>query len=60
VTSLHYSVHTHDWSWLWCYVPIGRMVLAAANRIGFIQTGNIHTYLKFSFVTLLVFLWIVS
>ena len=60
VTSLHYSVHTHDWSWLWCYVPIGRMVLAAANRIGFIQTGNIHTYLKFSFVTLLAFLWIVS
>jgi NADH:ubiquinone oxidoreductase subunit 5 (subunit L)/multisubunit Na+/H+ antiporter MnhA subunit len=60
VMSLHYSVHTHDWSWLWCYLPIGRLVLAAANRIGFIQTGNIHTYLKFSFVTLLVFLWIVS
>jgi len=60
VTNLHYSVHTHDWSWLWCYVPIGRLVLAAANRIGFIQTGNIHTYLKFSFATLLVFLWIVS
>jgi len=60
VTSLHYSLHTQDWSWLTCYVPIGRLVLAAANRIGFIQTGNIHTYLKFSFVTLLVFLWIVS
>ncbi|MBW6493697.1 MAG: hydrogenase 4 subunit B [Burkholderiaceae bacterium] len=60
VTSLQYSLHTHDWSWRWCYVPIGRLVLAAANRIGFIQTGNIHTYLKFSFVTLLVFLWIVS
>lgn len=60
VTALHYSVHAHDWSWRWCYQPIGRLVLAAANRIGFIQTGNIHTYLKFSFVTLLVFLWIVS
>jgi len=60
VTSLHYSLHTQDWSWLKCYVPIGRLVLAAANRIGFIQTGNIHTYLKFSFATLLVFLWIVS
>ncbi|OIR03089.1 hydrogenase-4 component B [mine drainage metagenome] len=60
VTSLHYSLHTQDWSWLRCYVPIGRLVLAAANRIGFIQTGNIHTYLKFSFATLLVFLWIVS
>jgi len=60
VTSLHHSLHTHDWSWFKCYVPIGRLVLAAANRIGFIQTGNIHTYLKFSFATLLVFLWIVS
>lgn len=60
VTSLHYSLHTQDWSWLKCYLPIGRLVLAAANRIGFIQTGNIHTYLKFSFATLLVFLWIVS
>jgi hydrogenase-4 component B len=60
VTSLHYSLHTQDWSWLKCYLPIGRLVLAAANRIGFIQTGNIHTYLKFSFVTLIVFLWIVS
>jgi formate hydrogenlyase subunit 3/multisubunit Na+/H+ antiporter MnhD subunit len=60
VTSLHYSLHTQDWSWLKCYLPIGRLVLAAANRIVFIQTGNIHTYLKFSFVTLLVFLWIVS
>jgi len=60
VLALRYRMHTHDWSWLWCYEPIGRLVQAAANRIGFIQTGNIHTYLKFSFVTLLVFLWIVS
>lgn len=60
VMNLNYSLHTQDWAWLKCYLPIGRLVLAAANRIGFIQTGNIHTYLKFSFVTLLVFLWIVS
>jgi len=60
VTSLHYSLHTQDWSWLKGYLPIGRVVLAAAKRIVFIQTGNIHTYLKFSFATLLVFLWIVS
>ncbi|HEX4944496.1 MAG TPA: hypothetical protein VFV55_09085, partial [Usitatibacteraceae bacterium] len=57
---IHHQVHVHDWSWLVCYVPIGKFVLAAARRIGFIQTGNIHTYLKYSFATLLVFLWIVS
>ena len=54
------SCTSQDWSWLKGYVPIGRLVLAAARRIGFIQTGNIHTYLKYSFVTLLFFLWIVS
>ena len=58
--SLHYRVHAHDWSWLKGYVPIGRLVLAAARNIGRIQTGSIHTYLLYSFVTLLVFLWIIS
>ncbi len=60
VRSIHHDVHVQDWSWLKAYVPLGRLVLGAARRIGFIQTGNIHTYLKYSFVTLLVFLWIVS
>lgn len=58
--SIHYQLHVQDWSWLKCYIPIGHLVLAAARRIGVIQTGNIHTYLKYSFVTLLFFLWIVS
>ena len=60
VRSIHHQVHVQDWSWLVCYIPIGRLVLGAARRIGIIQTGNIHTYLWYSFVTLLVFLWIVS
>jgi hydrogenase-4 component B len=58
--SIHHQLHVEDWSWLKCYVPLGHLVLAAARRIGAIQTGNIHTYLKYSFVTLLFFLWIVS
>jgi hydrogenase-4 component B len=60
VTSLRHQLHVHDWSWLKGYLPIGRLVLGAARRIGYIQTGSIHTYLLYSFVTLLVFLWIVS
>ncbi len=58
--SLHYRVHALDWTWLKGYVPIGALVLAAARRIGRIQTGSIHTYLVYSFVTLLLFLWIIS
>jgi hydrogenase-4 component B len=58
--SLRHQLHVHDWSWLKGYLPIGRLVLGAARRIGYIQTGSIHTYLLYSFVTLLVFLWIIS
>jgi formate hydrogenlyase subunit 3/multisubunit Na+/H+ antiporter MnhD subunit len=58
--SLRHQLHVHDWSWLKGYLPIGRLVLGAARRIGHIQTGSIHTYLLYSFVTLLVFLWIIS
>jgi formate hydrogenlyase subunit 3/multisubunit Na+/H+ antiporter MnhD subunit len=58
--SIRHQLHVHDWSWLKGYLPIGRLVLGAARRIGHIQTGSIHTYLTYSFVTLLVFLWIIS
>ncbi len=58
--TIRYRLHVGDWSWLKGYVPIGRLVLAAARRIGVIQTGSIHTYLIYSLVTLLLFLWIIS
>jgi hydrogenase-4 component B len=58
--SLRHQLHVTDWSWVKGYLPVGRLVLGAARRIGHIQTGSIHTYLMYSFVTLLVFLWIIS
>jgi formate hydrogenlyase subunit 3/multisubunit Na+/H+ antiporter MnhD subunit len=61
--SIHHRLHVADWSWLKGYVPIGGFVLAAARRIGRIQTGSIHTYLTYSFVTLLVLLvlqWLIG
>jgi hydrogenase-4 component B len=60
VQTIRYRLHVLDWSWLKGYLPIGRLVLAAARRIGVIQTGSIHTYLIYSLLTLLLFLWIVS
>ncbi|HYP68084.1 MAG TPA: hydrogenase 4 subunit B [Thiobacillaceae bacterium] len=60
VTAIRHHLHVQDWSWLKVYQPIGRLVLDAARRIGFIQTGSIHTYLKYSFATLVLLLWIVS
>jgi len=35
-------------------------VLMAARRIGMIQTGSIHTYLAYSFFTLILLLWVVT
>ncbi|OGI69917.1 MAG: hydrogenase 4 subunit B [Candidatus Muproteobacteria bacterium RBG_16_60_9] len=60
VKTIRHRLQVHDWSWLKGYLPIGRLVLAAARRIGAIQAGSIHTYLVYSFVTLLLFLWIIS
>ncbi len=42
------------------YEPIGQLVLAAARRVGLLQTGSIHTYLGYSFFTLLLLLWVVT
>jgi hydrogenase-4 component B len=58
--TIRYHLHVEDWSWLKGYVPIGQLVLIAARRIGVIQTGSIHTYLVYSLLTLLLFLWIIS
>ena len=60
VSAMHHQVHVADRSWPWFYEPIGRLVLAAARRIGLIQTGSIHTYLGYSFFTLLLLLWLVT
>ena len=60
VTGINHYLHVQDWSWFKVYLPIGSLVLEAARRIGFIQTGSIHTYLKYSFWTLIFLLWIVS
>ncbi|GAB1235365.1 hydrogenase 4 subunit B [Ferrigenium sp. UT5] len=60
LTGIRHHLHVSDWSWLKVYVPLGHLVLEAARRIGFIQTGSIHTYLKYSFWTLIFLLWVVS
>ncbi len=57
---IRHQLQVHDKSWSRLYEPIGRLVLAAARRIGLIQTGSIHTYLAYSFFTLILLLWVVT
>ncbi len=60
VKSIRYELRTEDHAWYWFYLPVARIVQNAARRVARIQTGHIRTYLAYSFVTLLVLLWVVS
>lgn len=58
--AIRHHLQVNDKSWSRLYEPIGRLVLAGARHIGRIQTGSIHTYLAYSFFTLLLLLWLVT
>ena len=60
MTSLHYSLHTQDWSWLKGYLPIGRVVSCGGEADGLHPDRQHPDLSRLSFATLLVFLWIVS
>jgi NADH:ubiquinone oxidoreductase subunit 5 (subunit L)/multisubunit Na+/H+ antiporter MnhA subunit len=60
VAAIRHTVQALDKSWSRLYEPVATLVLAGARRIGRIQTGSIHTYLAYSFFTLLFLLWIVT
>lgn len=59
IQSIRHQIQVGDRTWARLYEPIGRLVIVAARRIGYMQTGSIHTYLAYSFITLLFLLWVV-
>ena len=58
--TIKHQLHVQDRSWSRLYEPIGSLVIAVARRVSRIQTGSIHTYLAYSFFTLLLLLWVVT
>jgi formate hydrogenlyase subunit 3/multisubunit Na+/H+ antiporter MnhD subunit len=60
VTALRYQFQAMDRSWLALYEPSGRGVTRCARWAGRLQTGNIRTYLSYSFFTLIFLLWVIS
>ena len=60
VAAIRYRLQVQDHSWPRLYEPISRSVNTLAKQVGRIQTGNIRTYLGYSFVTLLLMLWVIS
>jgi len=60
VAAVHYQLHIQDHTWPRLYQPIAHGVNSLAKQVGRIQTGNIRTYLGYSFATLLLLLWVIS
>jgi len=60
VTALHYQLQVEDHSWPRLYQPIAQGIHQLAKQVGRIQTGNIRIYLGYSFVTLILMLWVIS
>jgi hypothetical protein len=60
VAAVHYHLQIEDHCWPRLYQPIAQGVNQLARQVGRIQTGNIRVYLGYSFVTLIIMLWVVS
>ncbi|MFA7633603.1 MAG: hydrogenase 4 subunit B [Thiohalomonadaceae bacterium] len=59
-SGLRHQLQVSDRSWKWLYLPIGRWVLRSARLVSRLQSGNVRTYLSYSFFTLLFLLWLIS
>jgi len=59
-THLHYRLQVSDKTWGWLYEPVAEAVTWLARGAARLQTGNIRTYLAYSFFTLLILLWGIS
>lgn len=60
VVQVKYQVHASDVSWRFLYPPIERGVHAMTRLVSRIQTGNLRHYLVYSFVTLIILLWLIT
>ncbi|QPK65614.1 hydrogenase 4 subunit B [Methylomonas sp. LL1] len=60
VAAVHYRLQIQDHCWPRLYQPIAHGVNQLAKQVGRIQTGNIRVYLGYSFVTLILMLWVIS
>jgi hydrogenase-4 component B len=57
---VHYHLEVADRSWQSLYAPIGQWIETMAHWVARLQTGNVRTYLAYSFFTLLLLLGVVS
>jgi hydrogenase-4 component B len=58
--TLQYGLKVGDRSWGLLYLPVARLVDAAARRVVRLQSGNVRVYLGWTLATLVLLLWIIS
>jgi hydrogenase-4 component B len=58
--SIRYQLQVEDVMWRWFYLPIAKLLHASVRRAGKIQTGHLRHYLMYSFITLLLLLWLIT
>lgn len=56
---LQYQIHVEDICWNWFYRPVERWITLASRLVARIQTGHLRHYLTYSFLTLVLLLWVV-
>jgi len=54
-----YRVVVEDHFWYWLYLPVARSAEFGARMVAFLQQGRIAIYLLYSFLTLLILLFLV-
>jgi len=57
---IRHQLHAEDITWGWFYDPIVRFLHASVRRVGRIQTGHLRHYLAYSFITLILLLWVIT
>jgi NADH:ubiquinone oxidoreductase subunit 5 (subunit L)/multisubunit Na+/H+ antiporter MnhA subunit len=60
VTGIRYHLAIADHLWSVFYEPIAAGVQTAARQVARIQTGSLRTYLAYSFLTLVILLWLIT
>ena len=58
--SIRYQLQVEDVMWRWLYQPVVKMLHITVRRVGRIQTGHLRHYLMYSFVTLILLLWLIT
>ena len=54
-----YRVIVQDHFWYWLYLPVARVAEFGAKMVAFLQQGRISIYLLYSFLTLIVLLFLI-